>query len=811
MALNFEYKYYPADVYVISMGASSVSMNSSYDYTGDVEIPIGKTYLTLVNYNGNLSLTGNYLRKVPYTSEYDSAYSYGSYPMGERSIIKNFRYTSLSNQSPDISNLNLPDLDDDYGTIYSGSIHRPIYHILYNTALSKITSDELVKIALCDLVTTYSEFTGLSQEDFDQYDFTKLASAFRNTTVRGLGAQYTTDSDYCLVDKSKLNSLASDYPDMFAYLCEARFVLDEETTYKYRFVLYRKTVSGRTPSSWSDATYFVTTEASSSDYNPFENQYMIGRNASYTSSYSPIVSSLTNYKTYSNSAYTRVLRQKDMIYLRASNGVFPIQIYQKIETYVYNYSNTHVFRIKPEISIPMPSRETGAIRLIIDDFYGLGTSLPSGGGGTPIPDPSPPDPTPEPGPTPPGPTPPSPTPVNPYEPAGGVDTTDTGPTGGTFTPIHDDIDWTPQLDVIPAMGLTRWYACNKSQIQLLGQRLLTTNVLAEIVKYFVDFKSLIISLKSVPFLIDDTFNCEAESDIGFAFLGLPGQTVMTRGRKITDGIQVCSFGRVTVPRFYGNFIDYKYTTYEIYLPYLGVTALDPELVAGHEIDLSYVVDLLTGDASIQLQNVDNYDIISILNVHLSTDIALSESGNNSIKLVETLLSTAAPIAGAGAALAGNISAMPSLAPTQLGGETPIKPEKTDFPDDTQYQEANRQYESQMTMNDVYSNYQNAKNNLLNSLINYRPHLTGSSFSSMSGVTGRLNPQKAYLLIRRPELVQSSNQSLMGYPCYIGGEISEFVGSGYTEFCDIRFEGEFLYSSQEELTLIKEALRNGVIL
>lgn len=417
-------------------------------------------------------------------------------------------------------------------------------------------------------------------------------------------------------------------------------------------------------------------------------------------------------------------------------------------------------------------------------------------------DPDPPDP-----PDPPGPG----GGVNPYEPAGGVDTTDTGPTGGTFTPIHDDIDWTPQLDVISAMGLTRWYACNKSQIQLLGQRLLTTNVLAEIVKYFVDFKSLIISVKSVPFLIDDTFNCEAESDIGFAFLGLPNQTVMTRGRKIIDGIQVCSFGRVTVPRFYGNFIDYKYTTYEIYLPYFGVTALDPELVAGHEIDLTYVVDLLTGDASIQIQNVDNYDIISILNVHLSTDIALSESGNNSIKLVETLLSTAAPIAGAGAALAGNISAMPSLAPTQLGGETPIKPEKADFPDDTQYQEANRQYESQMTVNDVYSNYQNAKNNLLNSLTNYRPHLTGSSFSSMSGVTGRLNPQKAYLLIRRPELVQSSNQSLMGYPCYIGGEISEFVGSGYTEFCDIRFEGEFLYSSQEELSLIKEALRNGVIL
>ena len=422
--------------------------------------------------------------------------------------------------------------------------------------------------------------------------------------------------------------------------------------------------------------------------------------------------------------------------------------------------------------------------------------------------------------------------VNPYEPAGGVDTTDTGPTDGTFTPIHDDIDWTPQLDTIASMGLTRWYACDQTQIDLLGKRLLTTNVLKKIVEMFVDFKSLIISVKHLPFLIDSEFNCEAESDIGFAFLGLPDQVVMTRGRKIKDGIQICTFGRVTVPRFYGNFIDYKYTSYEIYLPYLGVTALDPELVAGHEIDLTYTVDLLTGDASIQIQNIDNHDIISILNTHLSVDVALSETSDNSIKLVEALLSTAIPVAGAGAALAENISAMPSM-PTKPSGSMPTKPKKADFPvksdyqnamdayrdDSDQYNSEMKQYNSEMrqyneqisNVNDALSNYRNAANDMFNSLVNYRPHLTGSSFSSMSGVTGRLNPQKAYLLIRRPILVQSSNQSLMGYPCYIGGEISEFIGTGYTEFCDIRFEGEFLYSSQEELSLIKEALRNGVIL
>lgn len=819
MALNFEYKYYPADVYVISMGENSVSMNSSYDYTGDVEIPIGKTYLTLVNYNGNLRLTGDYLRKVPYS---DSGYnaSYGSNPMTETSVLKNYRYTSFTSQSPDISNLNLPDLDDDYGTIYSGSIHRPIYNMLYNTALAKMTSDELVKIALCDLVNQYSEFNNLSQEDFDQYDFTKLASAFRNTTVRGLGTQYTTDSDYCLIDKSKLNSLASDYPDMFAYLCEARFILDEDTTYKYRFVLYRKTVNGRTPSSWSDATYFVTTESGSSSSDTTQNQYLIGRNASYASSNMPIVSSLTNYKYYFR-GYDSMLRQKDMIYLRASNGVFPIMVNQRIQLYSYNYSSSNYFYIRPEINISLPYRETGAIRLIIDDFYGLGTSLPSGGGGTPIPDPSPPDPTPEPEPGP-GPEPPTPTPaVNPYEPAGGVDTTDTGPTEGTFTPIHDDVDWTPHIDNLESLGLTRWYACDQTQIDLLGQRLLSTNVLMEIAKYFVDFKSLIISLTSVPFLIDPVFNCEEESDIGFAFLGLADQVVMTRGRKIKDGTQLCPFGRVTVPRFYGNFIDYKYTTYEIYLPYFGVTALDPELVAGHEIDLTYVVDLLTGDASIQIQNIDNNDIISILNTHLNESITLSETSNNSVQLIEALLSTATPIAGAGAALAGGMLAMTSKAPTQPRWEMALQPDQAvepDFPDSTQYQGGQGKvnlekdpYNKQTNVNDVYSNYQNAANDALNSLINYRPHLAGDSFSSMSSITGKLNPQKAYLMIRRPELVQSSNQSMMGYPCYIGGEISEFIGTGYTEFRDIRFEGEFLYSSQEELSLIKTVLRNGVIL
>lgn len=62
-------------------------------------------------------------------------------------------------------------------------------------------------------------------------------------------------------------------------------------------------------------------------------------------------------------------------------------------------------------------------------------------------------------------------------------------------------------------------------------------------------------------------------------------------------------GGITIPKKYNNFLDFEpYTKVQIYLPFYGTAMLNSSLVVGRRIDISYIIDVITGTAKISIKH-----------------------------------------------------------------------------------------------------------------------------------------------------------------------------------------------------------------
>ena len=62
-------------------------------------------------------------------------------------------------------------------------------------------------------------------------------------------------------------------------------------------------------------------------------------------------------------------------------------------------------------------------------------------------------------------------------------------------------------------------------------------------------------------------------------------------------------GGITIPKKYNNFLDFEpYTKVQIYLPFYGTAMLNSSLVIGRRIDITYIIDVITGTAKISIKH-----------------------------------------------------------------------------------------------------------------------------------------------------------------------------------------------------------------
>lgn len=90
-------------------------------------------------------------------------------------------------------------------------------------------------------------------------------------------------------------------------------------------------------------------------------------------------------------------------------------------------------------------------------------------------------------------------------------------------------------------------------------------------------------------------------------------------------------GGITIPKKYNNFLDFEpYTKVQIYLPFYGTAMLNSSLVVGRRIDVSYIIDVITGTAKISIKHANK--TLYEYKTTCACDLPLTSSNRASVEM-----------------------------------------------------------------------------------------------------------------------------------------------------------------------------------
>lgn len=254
-------------------------------------------------------------------------------------------------------------------------------------------------------------------------------------------------------------------------------------------------------------------------------------------------------------------------------------------------------------------------------------------------------------------------------------------------------------------------------------------------------------------------------------------------------------GALSLKEVWGTEKDYSNTSIQIYLPYVGMKELDPDIVINTTVNLYLYLDTWTGDILYMLHTSNS---TAQSKYFKSEGVAYRWSGNCGVQLPcgrvdnsERLLKIASGIGGiaAGFAMAGPMGA------ASVAGTIVKTPE----------QEA--AVEARMAA--ASSNYamDSAKRGIQTVTAGYSPIIQSST--GVESNFGRMDLQYPYLVIKRgvPEYPN-------GWRAEMGGpRLQKFKGSqctGYTLFREVHLEGLPYATKEETEELARELCTEGII-
>ena len=337
--------------------------------------------------------------------------------------------------------------------------------------------------------------------------------------------------------------------------------------------------------------------------------------------------------------------------------------------------------------------------------------------------------------------------VDPYSNAG---TSSSSGGTGTFSDTSDDIDF-PSLPTLSAIGtgFVTLYIPTIAQLSTLANYMWNSNVqtLEFWRKIVADPIDLILGLNIVPFT-----------------LPVAGSKMVTAGGVSTDVnmnytstqyIEI-NCGSLTVPEFYGAYLDYSpYTRFEIYLPYCGTHPLVADEIVGKTIAVKYHVDALSGScvAYVKCGGSVLYEFAG--NVCAQIPVTANQFGD----MVRSAISIAASIGSM-------VASEGATAPMAVGAIAATATNSTAL----------------------------------------KPAVEKSG--AIGGMSGQLGIQKPYLIVTRPNLCTPEYQNhFIGYPAFITVDLDGLTG--YNEIASIHLEN--IPATSAELDEIESILKSGVIL
>ena len=342
-------------------------------------------------------------------------------------------------------------------------------------------------------------------------------------------------------------------------------------------------------------------------------------------------------------------------------------------------------------------------------------------------------------------------------------TTDNGgdPEGDILT--NDDM---PNVNV-PALsalqtGMLTVYVPDETELQNIATFLWSDNVIDNFKKYFNNFSDNLISLYVLPY---KPSNLPVKA---FKVGGLASTDPdLSSVEYITNRFVNIDMGEITIGGMWNSYLDFSpYTKFNIYLPGIGVQAIDADdLMApldknknfgaklGSTIKLDYVMDLMTGIlvAYIKVNGQIRYQFSGEIGYQIPLT---GENYNNMVH--------AFTVAASG--LVTTVASGGQTAPYALGA---VAAAAINF-----------------NKPDVYRG------------------------GNLSGSASSMSYKHPYLIRRVPNKPKLVNQDkFTGFPTYKSGKLREF--GGYTEVVEVHVEG--FVCTEEERDEIIDLLKKGVIL
>ncbi len=296
---------------------------------------------------------------------------------------------------------------------------------------------------------------------------------------------------------------------------------------------------------------------------------------------------------------------------------------------------------------------------------------------------------------------------------------------------YDPNDYTDDIEIgapsLSAIGLfANYFEVSYNTVGLLNDFLWNTSdsKFEQIVKGLQMMGNpidCIVNLKMYPFNLSEY----GYGDTKEIVLGRTGTSIMARELPSNYNC-VIDMGTVNFFNYFQNYLDYEpYTNAYLMLPYIGIVPISCKTFCGHDINVKYVIDVITGQCAAVISLVTNATscIISTHKGYIAQDITVT--ADNSTQITKQVLNSA--IDGVGQI--GNIAA--GAATGNVGGAISGA--------------------SGLVSNAVNTSFDTST-------------ITPTSKGSTTALIGTYLPQSAYLIVERP--VESDAINFAEYNGYL---------------------------------------------
>lgn len=130
-------------------------------------------------------------------------------------------------------------------------------------------------------------------------------------------------------------------------------------------------------------------------------------------------------------------------------------------------------------------------------------------------------------------------------------------------------------------------------------------------------------------LIRFPFEIENKTEQYFNIL-IGGFRFSTTAQQLIDDELIINFGEIDVPQTFNNSFDFVNTTCLLHLPFNKTITLDTEYVIGQKVKVVYIIDLLSGDTTINILSSKTDNIFETVTTQIGTTIPFLENNESSM-------------------------------------------------------------------------------------------------------------------------------------------------------------------------------------